>query len=310
MNLVAPPLRLALDASAPGCLLVSPPMRKTLRYVLCDVFTNRPLEGNALAVFTDARAIADDSALMQAIAREMNLSETTFVLPAQKGGHARARIFTPAVELPFAGHPTLGTAYVLSSPLQLPLINLELAGGIVPVRFEGAGQTASFGWMSQPLPTVTPFPDAGELLAALGLEGSTLPIEIYDNGIRHVYVGVPTLEALVACKPDLARLARVPVGGCIVYAPRGDKAWDVRGFHPAEGIAEDPATGSAAGPMGLHLIRHGRAHYGDELTLSQGAQVGRPSTLYVRIAGAAAGPTEIEVGGHVVSVARGEFVLP
>jgi trans-2,3-dihydro-3-hydroxyanthranilate isomerase len=293
-----------------GHLLLSAPMRKNLRYVLCDVFTNRPLEGNALAVFTDARAIADDPALMQALAREMNLSETTFVLPAQKGGHARARIFTPEVELPFAGHPTLGTAYVLSAPLQLPLIRLELAGGIVPVRFEGAGQTASFGWMSQPLPTIAPLPDAGDLLSALGLARSTLPIEIYDNGVRHVYVGVPSLDELVACKPDMARLARLPVGGCIVYAPRGDKAWDVRGFHPAEGIPEDPATGAAAGPMGLHLIRHGRAQYGDELILAQGAQVRRPSSLYVRITGGPSGPSEIEVGGHVLSVARGEFVLP
>jgi trans-2,3-dihydro-3-hydroxyanthranilate isomerase len=286
-------------------------MRKTLRYVLCDVFTNRPLAGNALAVFTDARAIAGDPALMQALAREMNLSETTFILPAEKGGHARARIFTPSVELPFAGHPTLGTAYVLSAPLQLPLIRLELAGGIIPVRFEGAGQTASFGWMTQPLPTVAPFADAGALLSALGLEGSTLPIEVYDNGIRHVYVGVATPAELAACKPDLARLARLPVGGCIVYAPGADQgAWDVRGFHPAEGIAEDPATGSAAGPMGLHLVRHGRARFGDELILSQGAQIGRPSSLYVRIAGAGDRATEVEVGGHVVSVARGEFVLP
>ena len=285
-------------------------MRKTLRYVLCDVFTDRPLQGNALAVFTDARAIADDPATMQALARELNLSETTFVLPAQKGGHARARIFTPTVELPFAGHPTLGTAYVLSAPLQMPLIRLELAAGIVPVRFESAGQTASFGWMSQPLPTVAPFAEAEAALGALGLHSSTLPIEIYDNGVRHVFIGVDSPAALAALKPDLVALARLDAGGFAVFAPTGSVTWDLRVFCPAEGIAEDPATGSAAGPLGLHLVRHGRAQPGAELVFAQGARIDRPSSLFVRVEGPGARPVAIEVGGHVVSVARGEFVLP
>jgi trans-2,3-dihydro-3-hydroxyanthranilate isomerase len=289
-------------------------MRKTLRYVLCDVFTDRPLAGNALAVFTDARAIGDDPVTMQALARELNLSETTFVLPARQGGHARARIFTPMVELPFAGHPTLGTAYVLSAPLQLPLIRLELAGGIVPVRFESAGQTASFGWMSQPLPTFAPYAQPEALLAALGLGGSSLPIEIYDNCIRHVYVGLDSPAAVAACRPDFARLGALGGGGFVIYAHKEGLAWDVRAFHPSEGIPEDPATGSAAGPLGLHLVRHGRARLGDELVFAQGQQVGRPSSLFVRISGSGVGlatqATAVEVGGHVVSVARGEFVLP
>jgi trans-2,3-dihydro-3-hydroxyanthranilate isomerase len=291
-------------------------MRKTLRYVICDVFTDQPLQGNALAVFTDARALANDPATMQALARELNLSETTFVLPAEKGGHARARIFTPSIELPFAGHPTLGTAYVLSAPLQMPLIRLELAGGIVPVRFEGAGHTASFGWMSQPLPSFTPFAAADALLAALGVPRSDLPVEIYDNGIRHVFVSLDSATALAALTPDMARLAAVHPGGISVFAPTGPGRWDVRVFCPGEGINEDPATGSAAGPLGLHLVRHGRAGGGEELRFAQGAQVRRPSSLYVRVdggdgpAGAGFVARAIEVGGHVVSVARGEFILP
>ena len=287
-------------------------MRKTLRYVVCDVFTDRPLSGNALAVFTDARAIANDPATMQALARETNLSETTFVLPAERGGTARARIFTPRVELAFAGHPTLGTAYVLAAPLQLPLVRLELAAGIVPVRFEGAGQTASFGWMTQPATTARPLgqSEADLVLSALGFAGSTLPIEVYDNGNQHLYVGVESPAALAACKPDFARLERIPHLGVAVFAQTGQGTFDVRMFHPAAGIPEDPATGSAAGPLGWHLIRHGLARAGEQVVLSQGAQVGRPSTLYVRVAGDRERATEIEVGGHVVSVARGEFVLP
>jgi trans-2,3-dihydro-3-hydroxyanthranilate isomerase len=287
-------------------------MRKTLRYVVCDVFTDRPLEGNALAVFTDARAIENDPATMQAIAREMNLSETTFVLRAEQGGHARARIFTPRLELAFAGHPTLGTAYVLAAPLQLPLIRLELAAGIVPVRFEGAGQTASFGWMSQPLAKVEPVSAAlaDGVLGALGVAKSTLPIELYDNGNRHVYVGLDSPQAVAACQPDLVRLGRATTAGVVIFAARSPGELDVRVFHPNAGVAEDPATGSAAGPLGWHLVRHGQSRAGEQLRLAQGAQVGRPSTLYVRIAVQGDRATEIEVGGHVVSVARGEFVLP
>src|SRR5262249_58717945 len=131
-------------------------MPLTLRYVVIDVFTDRPLVGNQLAVFTDGREVDDET--MQALAREMNLSETVFVLPAEAGGHARIRVFTPASELPFAGHPTLGTAFVLSQPLQLVEIRLELPAGIVPVRLEREGARIGFRWMT--LPPVTSPPDA------------------------------------------------------------------------------------------------------------------------------------------------------
>ncbi|MDQ3876310.1 MAG: PhzF family phenazine biosynthesis protein, partial [Actinomycetota bacterium] len=158
------------------------------RYVVCDVFTDRPLAGNPLAVFTDARDLDDGQ--MQGLAREMNLSETVFVLPAEQGGHARIRIFTPSLELPFAGHPVLGTAFVLGGPLQLTEIRLETRWGIVPVQLEREQARIVFGWMSQPLPTIEPYADEAELLAALDVERSELPVEVYDNGARHVYVGL------------------------------------------------------------------------------------------------------------------------
>src|ERR671922_2611864 len=129
----------------------------TFRYVVCDVFTDRPLEGNQLAVFTDARGLGED--LLQPLAREINYSETVYVLPPEDGGHARMRIFTPTSELPFAGHPTLGTAFVLAAPLQLGEIRLETGAGIVSVRLERDEGTIVFGRMEQPIPTFEAVPD-------------------------------------------------------------------------------------------------------------------------------------------------------
>src|SRR5690349_11419574 len=155
-------------------------MAGSYRYVVCDVFTDTPLEGNQLGVFTDARELSAEQ--MQRLARELNYSESTFVLPPSEGGHARMRIFTPQTELPFAGHPTLGTAFVLAAPLQLAEIRLETGMGVVPVTLEREGARIVFGRMSQPVPSVEPFGDEAELLAALGVERSELPIELYDNG--------------------------------------------------------------------------------------------------------------------------------
>ena len=180
----------------------------SLRYVVVDVFTDRPLEGNQLAVFTDAREISEE--LLQPLAREMNYSETVFVLPAEGDGHARMRIFTPASEIPFAGHPTLGTAFVLAAPLQLDEIRLETGVGVVPVRLERDGSRITFGRMEQPLPTVEPYEAEGDLLAALGIERSELPIEVYDNGLRHVYVTLGSEDEVAALRPDMSRLAELP----------------------------------------------------------------------------------------------------
>src|SRR6185437_11710608 len=137
------------------------------RYVVADVFTSTPLAGNQLAVFTDARDIPEDA--LQPIAKEMNLSETTFVYPPEADGHVRMRIFTPSAELPFAGHPTLGTAFVLAAPLQLVEIKIETRNGTVPVQLEREGARIVFGRMVQPLPTIAAFDGADDLLAALGV---------------------------------------------------------------------------------------------------------------------------------------------
>jgi trans-2,3-dihydro-3-hydroxyanthranilate isomerase len=279
----------------------------TLRYVIADVFTERPLEGNQLGVFTDARDI--DAGLMQRLARELNFAETVFVLPAEADGHARIRIFTPTTELPFAGHPTLGSAFVLAAPLQLDEIRLETGKGIVPVRLERDGGGITFGRMTQPIPTVEPYAAAAELLAALGVERSELPVELYDNGIQHVYVALGSEDEVAALRPNLARLADLPaVIGINCFAGSG-KRWKTRMFAPGEGV-EDAATGSAAGPLALHLARYGRIAFGDEIEISQGAEIGRPSTLFARVDGSTEAVESIEVGGSTVIVSRGEFRLP
>ena len=276
------------------------------RYVVCDVFTDKPLAGNQLAVFTDAREIPEQ--LFQPLAREMNFSETVFVLPSDEGD-ALMRIFTPAAEIPFAGHPTLGTAFVLAAPLQLDEIRLETLSGVVPVRLERDGSRIVFGRMEQPLPTIEPFEREAELLAALGLERSELPVEAYDNGIRHVYVAFRSEEEVAGLRPNIASLGDIPaVLGINCFAGAG-KRWKTRMFAPGGGVAEDPATGSAAGPLALHLARHGRIAFGDEIEISQGAEIGRPSTLYARVDGSADDVQRVEVGGSAVIVARGEFRL-
>jgi trans-2,3-dihydro-3-hydroxyanthranilate isomerase len=277
------------------------------RYVVCDVFTDRALAGNQLAVFTDAREMGEE--LFQPLAREINFSETVFVLPAEDEGHARIRIFTPASELPFAGHPTLGTAFVLAGPLSLDEIKLETRAGIVPVRLEREGPKIVFGRMEQPLPTFEPYEAEGELLAALGVERSELPVEVYDNGIRHVYVTLASEDAVAALRPELSRLGELPaVVGINCIAGSGTR-WKTRMFAPGGGVAEDPATGSAAGPLAFHLARHGRSEFGQEIEISQGAEIGRPSTLYARVEGTPGRAERVEVGGSAVVVARGEFRL-
>ena len=278
------------------------------RYVVADVFTSTPLEGNALAVFTDGRGLTDEA--MQSLARETNLSETVFVLPAEQGGTARIRIFTPRAELPFAGHPTLGTAFVLGQPLQLGVIELETKVGIVPVVLERDGRGGiAFGRMTQPVPKIEPV-DAAPVLAALRVDGEpTLPVERYDNGAEHVLVGLRSEEAVAAVNPDLGALVELGGTGVTVFAGSGTR-WTTRMFAPAHGVPEDPATGSMAGPLACHLCRHGVVPWGEEIVISQGAAVNRPSTLHARAEGGEGLIDAVEVGGSAVVVARGEFRLP
>jgi trans-2,3-dihydro-3-hydroxyanthranilate isomerase len=278
------------------------------RYVVADVFTDTPLAGNQLAVFTDARELPEE--LLQPLAREVNFSETVFVYQPEAGGHARIRIFTPAAEIPFAGHPTLGTAFVLAAPLQLGEIRLETGSGIVLVALERdeTGRIV-FGRMEQPLPSVEPYDGAEDLVAAVGVERSELPVELYDNGMRHVYVALPSEDAVATLKPELGRLGELPPNlGINCFAGAG-RRWKTRMFAPGGGVPEDPATGSAAGPLAVHLARHGRIEFGDEIEISQGTEIGRPSTLFARAEGSTDELTRVEVGGSAVVVARGEFQL-
>jgi trans-2,3-dihydro-3-hydroxyanthranilate isomerase len=277
------------------------------RFVVADVFTDRPLVGNQLAVFTDATEIPEDS--LQPLAKEIGFSETVFVYRPSVDGHARIRIFTPTSELPFAGHPVLGTAFVLGGPLQTTEIRLETGRGTVPVVLEREGARIVFGRMSQPIPSVEPFERADELLRALRVERSELPVELYDLGIRHVYVALPSEEAVAAVRPDLLALAELQgVVGTSCFAGEG-RRWKTRMFAPADGVAEDPATGSAAGPLAVHLARHGRIAFGAEIEIRQGEEIGRPSRLYARADGSAERIEKVEVGGSAVVVARGEFRL-
>lgn len=277
------------------------------RYVVADVFTDRPLTGNQLAVFTDARAIPEH--LLQPLARELNFSETVFVLPPEGAGHARIRIFTPSTELPFAGHPTLGSAFVLAAPMQLGSIVLETARGLVPVELtrDESGRIV-FGRMTQPVPTVEPYAEADALLAALGVARSELPVEVYDNGVEHVYVALATPEEVASLRPDPTALSRFGRVGINCFAGSGTH-WKTRMFAASLGVAEDPATGSAAGPLACHLARHGRIDWGEEIEIEQGTELGRPSRLVARAEGGGGLIDRVEVGGSAVTVARGEFRL-
>jgi trans-2,3-dihydro-3-hydroxyanthranilate isomerase len=276
------------------------------RYVLLDVFTDTPLEGNQLAVFPDAGGLSARD--MQRLAREMNLSETVFVGAAQRGGDARIRIFTPTAELPFAGHPVLGSAIVVGAAPGREEVTLETAAGLVPVRLDGTRGRVRSGRMRQPIPSWCPFERYAELLAALGVRRSALPVEVYENGPRHVYVELDDEQAVAQLRPDLSALAELGEVGANCFAGMGAR-WKTRMFAPGIGVPEDPATGSAAGPLAVHLVRHGRIAFGQEIEIRQGAEVARPSLLRARVGGSAELIETVEVGGSAVIVAHGEFLL-
>jgi trans-2,3-dihydro-3-hydroxyanthranilate isomerase len=276
----------------------------SFRFVVVDVFTDRPLAGNQLAVFTDAREL--DAETMQALALEVGFSETAFVLPPADGGHARIRIFNPRHEMDFAGHPTLGTAFVLGTPLQLGAISLETGAGAVEVTLErdDSGRIV-FGRMLQPVPEVRPFAQDDAVLAALGVARSELPVEIYDNGATHVFVALGSEDEVAALAPDTAKISAFAVTGVNCFAGKGDR-WKMRMFWR---LGEDAATGSAAGPLACYLARHGLVEWGTEIVISQGAEIDRPSTLFARADGGAGGIERVTCGGSAVVVARGEFRL-
>jgi trans-2,3-dihydro-3-hydroxyanthranilate isomerase len=288
----------------------------TREFLIADVFTGTPLEGNQLGIFPDARGLPAE--LMQQAAREMNFSETVFFLPPDDpGADAHVRIFTPGGELPFAGHPTLGSAWVLGELLGKDTVTLQLGAGLVPVELNrDAAGAITFGWMSQPLPELAgPFGRAAELIQALGADprADGLPAETYVNGPVNVYVEFADEKTLAGLEPDMQRLARIPVNlSCFALTGQGVTT---RVFAPDLGVTEDPATGSAAGPLAIHLARHGRIPFGTEIEILQGAQVGRPSVLYARAEGSAGSSPQdatidrVLVGGRAVVVAHGHYRL-
>jgi trans-2,3-dihydro-3-hydroxyanthranilate isomerase len=275
-------------------------------YAILDVFTSTPLEGNALAVFPDGSGL--DERLMQRAARELNLSETVFVLPGDGDSDARLRIFTPAAEVRFAGHPVLGTAFLLAERSDAESVCLGTGSGLITVELQRDGEGISYGEMVAPMPTVSPFERPRELLDALGVSSATLPVELYNNGLRHVCVALADKTVVARLAPNANQLVRLGEICVSCFAADGDRC-KTRMFAPALGVVEDPATGSAAGPIALHLARHGQIAFGVKLTISQGEELGRPSTLHAQVDGDQRRCDRIAVGGSAVLVARGSYRL-
>ena len=276
-------------------------------YIVVDAFARQPLDGNPVAVFFDSGDL--DPGRMQRIAREMNLSEVTFVLPAERGGDARIRIFTPVNELPFAGHPMLGTAVALGETLKQDRLLLETAMGDIPFELTATEDDEAVRvWMAQPIPTWQPYEHQVDLLAALGVEAATVPIEVYRNGPRHVFVGLPNVAALSALHPDHRALSAFPDMAANCFAGSGTR-WRMRMFSPAYGVVEDAATGSAAGPLAIHVARYGLARYGQDIEILQGVEIRRPSLMTATVDGTGEHVRSVRVGGHGVVIARGTIFV-
>jgi len=266
--------------------------------MVVDAFARRPLTGNPVAVFFAGDDLS--AGRMQCIAREMNLSESTFVLaPRTAGDDAHVRIFTPVNELPFAGHPLLGTAVALGLRTGAARLRLGTAMGTVPFELEKVGTKVVQARMRQPVPVWEPFDRTGELLAALGVDTVSVPVEIYRNGPRHVLVGLGSVEALTELEPDHRALSRFPDMAANCFAGSGT-SWRNRMFSPAYGVVEDAATGSAAGPIAIHLARHGLAAYGQRIEITQGVEIGRPSPMGALVHGQGEQVDSVEVSGSGV----------
>ncbi|HEX6211411.1 MAG TPA: PhzF family phenazine biosynthesis protein [Methylomirabilota bacterium] len=299
-------------------------MAREYAFVQVDVFTDRVFGGNPLAVFLDGRELADGE--MQSIAREMNLSETTFVLPPTRPDcAARVRIFTPAREVPFAGHPTIGTAWVLATEGRLgdgPRAALEEGIGPVAVELEGDRRRPGFVWMHHREPSFGPAVlDRAGVASALGLDQTDLcprvPICAGTTGSLFLYVALRDRAAVDRAVLDVTAMRRAfgeaPLPGVFVFAAEPPAGAYSRMFAPhTSGIPEDPATGSASGPLGAYLVQHGLLASGDPVHLvsEQGVKMGRPSLVHIRLRAREGGPTDIRVGGGVVPVLEGRLRLP
>jgi trans-2,3-dihydro-3-hydroxyanthranilate isomerase len=287
----------------------------TRDFLIVDVFTGNPLEGNQLGVFTDSRGLSDD--LMLKATRELNFSETVFFLKPDDPQRAdvHIRIFTPAAEIPFAGHPTLGSAWALAEALDKDAVTIQTKAGLVPVALDRDPATREivFGRMEQPIPRIEPLDNSSKLLEALGTAPKASPTETYTNGPSNVYVEFADEETVANLDPDMQKLARIPLNvSCYAQvgeAGTGKATWVTRMFAPALGVTEDPATGSAAGPLAVHLARQGRIGFGEEIEIRQGDYIHRPSVLYASAHGTPDAIGKVVVGGRAVVVARGEYRL-
>ncbi|MCD8489226.1 MAG: PhzF family phenazine biosynthesis protein [Desertifilum sp.] len=292
-----------------------------LPYAVVDVFAIDKYTGNQLAVFTDASGLSDTQ--MQAIAKEINYSETTFITAQQpeKGGY-NVRIFTPAAELPFAGHPTLGTAYIIR---QLMLqsgtqqVNLNLKVGQIPVTFSAQTNGEEIVWMRQNPPSFEPPLDAKVLAEVLQISpdeiDSNYPVQSVSTGVPFIIVPLKTLAALKACRVNREKLfplvETMAAKSILVFSPETylpENQLSVRVFADYLGIAEDPATGSANGCLAGYLVQHAYFAQSEiEVAVEQGYEIQRPSLLLLK-AGKREEGIEVNVGGRVILIARGEFL--
>lgn len=300
----------------------------TLPYLQYDVFTDEPLLGNQLAVFTDPAGI--ESGLMQRIAREMNFSESTFVLPAERPDtDIRMRIFTPASEMPMAGHPTIGTTFALAHTGVIaagaPRVVFGLNVGPTPVDLEWAGPRLHFAWMTQPLPVFdAPVAARAAVAQALGLHEADLapdlPVQAVSCGVPFLFVALRDRATVDRAMSDAAAFARLAAATGLrlpmflfALLPGGDPAATVhsRMFAPELGIVEDPATGGASGPLGCYLVEHGlvRGAAARQIISQQGVAMGRASRIHVEVTGDAGSISQVRVGGRAVRVGRGALEL-
>lgn len=280
-----------------------------LHYHLLDVFTNQPFGGNPLAVFTDSGDTP--TALMQSIANELNLSETVFIQPSDQYDF-RLRIFTPKVELPMAGHPTVGTGFLLKY--------LGLADGTI-ICEEGVGPVPvtiaeSVVWMQQPLPEFGDIErDRADVAAMLSLSEDSLhldlPIQTVSCGVPFLYVPLKDLTALSQARLRLDLWEQTfPTCSLFVFTPNTDDATvRSRMFAPAMGIAEDPATGAASGPLGAYLVEHGVVSRSADIISRQGVEMGRPSEIHIRIEKTADRYTKVLIGGTSCYMGEGTLTL-
>jgi trans-2,3-dihydro-3-hydroxyanthranilate isomerase len=289
-----------------------------LPYEIWDVFTNKPLQGNPLALIPDAIGLSD--AQMQIIAKEFNLSETSFILPSQTAD-VRARYFTPATELPMAGHPTIGTTFALHRHKKIKgdSFRLELKAGVFEIGLEHSQNKLARAWMNQGVPKqLAEIPDRAGVAKALNLATSDLmelPIIIGSAGTSFYVVPVKTLAALEHASLTLSLLPKSTIearSSMLVFTPDAPQS-DVRCrmFGEAFGIREDPATGGAHGPLGWYMATHGLLEFNnDSMTFisHQGVEMGRPSELHVRVT-KQNDDFAVAVGGEAVLVAEGTLYL-